>query len=357
MVGRLNRPSPAALRPADLLLFGAVNHSIFLVLFLSFLSIVSPLWAALDRSDANRIVAVVNDEIVTQSELNRALVPVYLQLQATLSPEELSQEMEKLRRHVLDQIIDEKLMLQEAKNPRPVELAKGRIGTPPALTASEAEVEEMLQEAQARFPMPEAFEEALGQSGITLEELKERFQDQVIIQKLVGREVRSRVSVSPAEVTAYYESHKQEFVTAPAAQVATLVIRPKETVDIPRAFSQAQDLHRQISAGADFYELARKYSDGFNAQMGGRMGYLEKGKNLKEIDDVIFHLKAGEISPVIKTPAGFHLFRVESVRPSHQATLEEAQTQIKYKLGSQKSAQRYQQWIAKLRAESYITLK
>ena len=308
-------------------------------------------------ADANRIVAVVNDEVITQAELNRALVPVYLQLQATLSPEELSQKMDSLKKQVLDQIVDEKLMLQEANHPRPVEVGKGKIGTPPTIAVSDREIDSMLQDTRSRFPNPEAFDEALSQQGLTLEDLKSRFRDQIVMQKLVGREIRSRVAVSPAEITAYYEAHREEFVTPPAVQVATLVIRPKDGTDIPRALAQAHHLQTQLAQGADFYELARKYSDGFNAQMGGRIGFLEKGKSLKEVDEALFKLKTGEITPVIKTPAGFQIFRAEAIRPSKQTTLEEAQTEIKYHLLSQKSAQRYQEWIVKLRSESYITLK
>ncbi len=351
-----HRPSP----PLRRLKFRVIERrSLPLSAVLLFLSLsVSSVYAASSAdANANRIVAVVNNEVITQAELNRALVPAYLQLQATLGPEELAEKMDGLRKEILEQIIDEKLLLQEANNPRPVEVGKGRVGTPPVITVSDAEVEEVLQETRSRFPNPEAFEEALSQQGLTLEDLKTRFREQAAMQKLVGREIRSRVSLSPAEITSYYESHRDEFVTRPAVQVATILIRPQNDADAPRAASQAQDLRRQLTQGADFYELAQKYSDGFNAKMGGRIGVIEKGKSLKEIDDALFKLKAGDISPVIKTPAGFQFFRVESVQPAKQSTLEEAKAEIKYRLLSQKSAQRYREWIAKLRSESYITIK
>lgn len=300
---------------------------------------------------------MVNDEVVTQDELNRALVPAYFQLQATLGPEELSRQMEDLKKRILDQIVDERLMLQEARSPKPVEISKGKVGTPPVITASEEEVEKQLKETRERFPNEEAFQQALAQQGVTVDDLKARFRDQTVIQKLITRDVRSRLEVSPAEVTAFYEAHKEEFVTPPAAQVSTLLIRPRDNSDIPRALQRAQDLRKQLQQGADFYELAQKNSDGFNAPMGGKMGYLEKGKNIQEIDETLFKLKAGELSAVIKTPAGFQIFRVESVRPSHQASLEEVQLDIKYMLLNQKGTEKYKQWIAKLRAESYISFK
>lgn len=307
--------------------------------------------------DQNKIVAVVNDEVITQSELHRALVPVYLQMQASMGPEDLSRQMDEVKGKVLQQLIDERLMLQEARSPRPVEVSKGRIGTPPVIEASDEEVEEMLKETREKFASPDEFETALQEQGLAVEELRLRFRDQIIIHKLVGREIRSRLSVSPSEVTAYYEAHRKEFITPQAVEVATLLIRPKDNLDVSRAYEQAKDLHRQLGQGADFYDLAKRFSDGFNPSMGGRIGLLEKGKNRKEIDSVLFDLKAGQISPVIKTPSGFHIFKIESTRPARQAELSEMQNEIQSRLLNEKGADRYQDWLVKLRSDSYISVK
>lgn len=319
---------------------------------LLFLAFVGPALA-----EENRIVAIVNNEIITQSDLNRALAPVYFQMQASLGPEELSKQMDQLRRSVLEQLVDERLMLQEARSPRQVEVGKGKIGTPPAIEVSEREVEEMLEETRSRFETPEEFSDALLRQGISEEDLRARFRDQATIQRLISREIRSRVTVSPAEITSHYEEHREEFRVPQAVQVATILIRPKDNKDWARADTQAQDLHRQIKGGADFYELARRYSDGFNAQMGGRIGFLEKGKGRQEIDDALFRLKAGELSPVIRTPAGFHLFLIEAIRPERQAQLPEVQEQIKYLLLEQRAVARYKDWIANLREDSYISIQ
>jgi parvulin-like peptidyl-prolyl isomerase len=312
---------------------------------------------AASEKDENRIVAIVNNEVITQAELNRALIPAYFQLQATLAPEELSKEMEKLKKSILGQIIDEHIMLQMARDPQPVEVSKGKIGTPPVIEVSDSDVQEMVDDAKGRFEKPDEFYEVLKQQGITEADLKSRFRDQIMIQRLIGREIRSRITVSPTEVTEYYESHKEEFVTPEAVQVATILIRPKDNADYGRAYSQAQDLYKELGKGADFYETARKYSDGFNAQMGGRIGFVERGKTRKEIEQVLFSLTAGKISPVIKTPAGFQIFLVEAVRPAQQATLAEAQTDIQSHLYQKKTMARYQDWIARLRADAYITIK
>lgn len=308
-------------------------------------------------SEELRIVAIVNEEVITQAELDQALAPMYFQMQATLAPEALAQEMKLARETVLDKLIEGRLMLQEARNPKPVEVSKGKVGTPPPIEVSPEEVEERLEEVRAQLKSTEAFEEGLRQQGLTLEGLRQRFRDQLTIQKLIDREIRSRVSVSPSEVSAYYEAHRKKFMLPPAVQVATILIRPQGPDDLERARGKAEEIERRLAQGENFYALAQRFSDGLNAEAGGRIGYLEQGKSIREIEEVLFKLKPGEISPVLRTPAGYHLFLIESVRPAREATLEEMRGQIHRLLREKKAQARYQRWMAKLKAESYILIK
>ncbi len=304
-----------------------------------------------------RIVAVVNDEPITQTELNQAFVPVYLQMQNIYSPEELATKTQEIKERILQQLIEERLMLQEAKNPHSVEVSKGKIGTPPVITVSDDEVAEMVKDVSSKFETPEAFSEALAEQGVTLEDLKARYRNQVIIRKLIDREIRSRIIVSPAEVTTYYDAHRKEFEAPPAVQVAVIIIKPKSSLDPAEARDLASHLHQQLTQGADFYDLAKRYSDGPNAKMGGRLGFIEKGKSLKEIDQALFSLSVGQITPVIKASTGFHIFRVEAVRPARQAELDEVKDKVRDRLFQDKTQTRFKDWIAKLKAESYISVK
>jgi parvulin-like peptidyl-prolyl isomerase len=305
----------------------------------------------------NGIVAVVNNEVITKAEFHRALAPVYLQFQASLSPEELSKKMDEIRQEVIQQLVDERLMLQAARNPKPVEVAKGKVGTPPPIQVSDREVEEALERVRRRFADEEGFAKALKEQGLTEADLRERFRQQIVIQKLIAREVHSRVSVSPSEIAAYYQAHRDRFKVPMAIQVATIFIRPRDDRNMAQAGQLAHELYQRLRQGADFYELARRYSDGFNAQMGGRIGFLEKGKNRKEIEEILFQLKAGELSPVIQTPAGFHIFLIEAVRPERQMEWEEVQEEIRSILFEEKSALRYKTWIARLREEAYVSIQ
>lgn len=308
-------------------------------------------------AEGMKIVAVVNDEVITQTELDRALGPALQQFQQDFGPEELAVKAEELKGVILERMVEEKLMLQKARSPRPVEVSKGRIGTPPPISASDDEVEEMMNKAQVQFKDPEKFAQALEEQGMTLEDLRSRYRDQIVIQKLIEREVRSRVAISPAQITAVYEANVGAFKVPPAVQVATILIRPKDSLDTARAYAAIQDLRRRLTQGEDFYELASRHSDGPNAKMGGRIGFLEKGKGLPEIDEALFKLKTGEISGVIKTQAGFHLFRVESIRPERKLELQEVQDRIRSQLFQEKMTVQYKEWIEKLKADAYISIK
>ena len=330
-------------------------HLRFLIISLLFSILSAPI--RFGYAEEMGIVAVVNDEPITQDELDKALAPVLIQMQVENSPEQLAQKVPEAREKILQQLIEERLMLQEARNPKPVEVSKGKIGTPPPVTVSDEEVNQMIEQISAKFPNAEAFNDALSQHGMTLDDLRAQYRDHMTVRKLIDRDIRSRVNISPTEVTSYYQAHVKDFVTPVASQVAVIFIPQKNSLDAAQSRDLTQNLKHQLDQGADFYELAKRYSEGPNAKMGGRIGFMEKGKSLKEIDDVLFTVPAGAISSVIRTNAGFQIFKVESVRPAHQASLDEAQSDIRDRLFQEKSEARYKEWIDKLKASSYIIIK
>ncbi len=303
------------------------------------------------------IVAVVNDDVITQSDLDMALAPVYLQMQNSTAPEEMASKAEELREEVLQQLIEESLLLQEAHQPKPVEFGKNKIGTPSPIEVTEFEVDKMVKQVTSKFPTVEEFNQALKEQGLTIENLRDRFKKQITIKKLIGRQVYSRIVVAPSEVTSYYQEHQREFMLPAAVKVAVIVIRTKKGLDALHAKSLADNLHQQILSGGDFYDLAARYTDGPNPKMGGRIGFLDQGRGMKEIDVVLFKLKAGDISPVIEAGGAFYIFRVEEFRPAEQATLDSVKDLVQDKLFQKKGSVVYKEWIDKLKENAYISIK
>lgn len=291
---------------------------------------------------ANKILAVVNDEIITQQELSDVLGPINMQLQTMYKDKELEEKLSLAKKDMLNQLIDDKILLQEAKKVN--------------IAVDDDEVQVKMEELKNRFPSPGEFTFALEQQGITLKKLESLYREQLMIRELVNRQVRSRVVIDPQQVTGYYQKHPDDFREQEAIRVSNILIRTKD-VNEETAHGEAETVLNSLKQGGDFAQLAQEYSQGPNAKEGGEMGFISRGQLLKEIDEVIFKLNAGDISDLIKTNLGYHIFRVEEKRPGRVKPLEEVRTEISEVLHRQQFEQRFNEWMGKLKKHAYITIK
>lgn len=313
--------------------------------------------AADDRGGRNRIVAIVNTDVITAADVAQAMAPLYGQYQALYSPEELPAKMDEAQRQIINLLVEERVMLQEAQAPRQIEVAKGRWMTPPPITVGEEDVADAVAQAKRQFASEEEFQAVLAQHGMVLEDLEKRYRDQITIQRLVDREVRYRLVIAPSEVSAYYQQHMDEYRQPEAARVSNILIRVSGAVGDAQAKATIHDLQMAIVSGADFAELARKHSEGPNAKDGGAMGWVTRGQLMPELEEVIFSTDPGQLAPVVKSSLGYHLFRVEERRPPRTAPLADVSKAIQEILARGQFRQRYEAWIAKLKERAYITIK
>ncbi|MBI4227618.1 MAG: peptidylprolyl isomerase [Candidatus Omnitrophica bacterium] len=305
----------------------------------------------------NRIVAVVNSDVITAEDVAQAMAPLYKQFEETASAHERSSKVQEAEQRVVEILVNERLMLQEATAPRTFEIAKGKWATPTPITISGEELADALADVRAQFETEDEFLSVLHEHGMTLEDLKQRYRDQITIQKLVDREVRSRIAVSPSEITAYYERHLDQFQGAEAVRVSNLLIRVGDGVDDRQAKAKAEALRQAIHNGADFAETARRESQGPAAAEGGMIGWVERGRLMPEIEQAVFALAPGQLSPVVRSALGYHVFRLEERRAVQTKPLADVQSQIRDALSQERFQQRYREWIAKLRDRAYITIK
>lgn len=291
----------------------------------------------------NRIIAVVNDEVITSAELDSAVSARTAGYDKRYSGQELTSKVEEARREILDQMIENRLILHEAK----------RIN----VIVDNTEIEEMVNDAKSHFPSEGEFETELEMSGLTLDELKERYRQQVLIRKLVNHEVASRVTVTPAEIKEYYGQHSQELMAPESVRLRNIVLRVEEGIDESLVKKKAEDIMRLIKDGRDFSELATLYSQVASASEAGDMGFVEKGQLMEEIDRAVFTLKPGEVSAPIKTDFGYCIFKVEEKKESHPLSLSEANDYMEDLIFRQKIEKRYKEWIAKLKRDAFIQIK
>jgi parvulin-like peptidyl-prolyl isomerase len=301
-----------------------------------------------ERQLLDQVVAVVNDEIITQSEVDSLLHPLYEYYKKEYNGQELLRKLNDARRRLLNQLIEDRLVYQEAK----------KQGT----EIDEKEVDGQMAQLQKKFSNPEVLEEALHRQGLTLTSVRERLRRQAMIRQLQDVEIRSKVVVSPMEIERYYQNHPDEFSQSEMLKVRTLTLKKnpeaqEKGLKDEKAWRHIEELREKILAGENFGEFAKQFSQDSNAQKNGLGGWIRRGEMIPEIDDVIFQMKMGEISEIIETPLGYHLFLVEERKESYKRTLEESREEIHATLFRQKSEERFNEWLSELKRAAYISIR
>ncbi len=173
--------------------------------------------------------------------------------------------------------------------------------------------------------------------------------ENLIISKYLGEVVYKGIKVSDQEAYQYYRAHPQEFIRKERVKLHHILVDSE---------SLALQLREKLSrAGVkEFESLARKFSTAPEAKNGGRMGWYEKGDLPREMEDVVFSLSPGEVSQVVKTPMGYHIFRLDQKQPQRMLSFQEVKERIKQKLLEEKREEALQRWIEKLRKQYNVIL-
>jgi len=267
------------------------------ILFIFILTISSMLYA----EEVDGIAAIVGNQIILKSEIETN----YEELKASSA---LGENVTK--ENILRLLVEEKLIAEKAERDD--------------ITASDGEIEMQLERVMqniiAQFPTYQDFLQVLQNEGLTADGLKERYRNQIAKQvvrdKLLQQEVFSKINVSEYEKRQYYETHLDSFPDRPRmVKIAEISIKPamgSESLD--QALQKIEDIQDELNKGADFEELARKYSDCPSAAQGGDLGYFSRGQMVPEFEKAVFALEIGEVSEPVLTEFGYHLIRVDDKR-------------------------------------------
>ncbi|MDP3921512.1 MAG: peptidyl-prolyl cis-trans isomerase [Candidatus Omnitrophota bacterium] len=296
----------------------------------------------------DRVIAVVNDEPITQSELDVLFRPIYDDYKNEIRGEELMVKLNDIRRKLLNQLIEDRLVFQEAEDRK--------------LEVDPSAIDKQVQEFKKRFLEADAVESALASQGLTMRDVRDRFRRQEMVRQLHDMEIRSKVVVSPAEVEEFYYANQSEFSDEERIKVRSITIKKDEEarekgLKDEEARSLIEDLRSRILLGEDFGALAREFSQDIHAADSGMSEWLTRGSMIAVIDDAIFKMKQGEISDFIETPMGYHMFRLEEKHEGHQRDLEEVRDEIFAHLFRQKAQERFQEWMLELKRGAYISIR
>ncbi len=297
----------------------------------------------------DRVVAVVNDDAITQSELDSYLRPLYEQMKKEYQGATLAEQFQEARNKLLNQVIEDRLVYQKAKEMK--------------IEIKEAELDREMGQFKKRFKDESEFETAMQQGGFRLSAVKERLERQMMIRRLHDMEVRSRVIVTPVEVEAYYKEHAADFIEHTKVRVRSITMkkndqaREKGLTD-EDTLRRMKDIRKKIIETPErFAELANKNSEDYQATQGGLADWVEPGAMIPVIDSVIFKLKKGEVSEIIESPMGYHLFRLEDRVEGKDRKFEDVRNEVYDLLYREKAKTRFDSWMEDLKHEAYISLR
>lgn len=270
------------------------------------------------QEDPN-VIATVNGEILSRAAFERELSRELQAIQGSNAgtPEQL----EPFKRTLLRTMIERTLLLQAAKAAN--------------VAASAEEVDRRVLRLSADFPA-ESFEEALAQGNTSLTELKRETAALLTIEKLFQEHVYPRVAVTEDELRRYYEAHADDFQELEQVRAAQIVVK---------GLDEARRVQAQLRAGKKFADLAKRYSLSPEAKVGGDLGFFTRGVMPPQFDEVLFKLSVNQVSDVVTTDYGFHLFRLLERKPARKRELIEVRRQVEEKILAQKRVQAQEEYV------------
>ena len=239
------------------------------------------------------ILATFGDKTITLGEFNELWEQV---------PEDYKLQLDKSM--VLDQMISEALLIQEAK--------------------------------VKNFEEDEKVAEQIKKST-----------EQILVQALIQKDILDKVQVSDEEVEKYYETNKDNFTEKEQVHLFNILVKTEE---------EAQDILEQLNSGEDFGEIAKTKSTGPSAAQGGDMGFISKGSTIPEIDEAVFALNIGELTDIIKSDYGFHILKVTEKKPESIKTLEKVKDEIMQTLLPEKQKDAFDNLLTELKSKVEIKI-
>lgn len=320
----------------------------------------------------DKTLAIVNGEAIMYSEFDKIIAPVVEQYKQVTPPAEQSDaKLKELKTKLLDQMIDDKVLKQEADK-RKIKVTK-------------RDIDEGVKQVKTRFSNDVEFQAELKKENMDMAQFEKRIEEQLMVMKLVEQEIKGKAAQpSDEEVHKLYDQIQTKLdgkdlgldkksdeelgqlaklfsrVSSEQVRARHILVQVDKNApmaDKTAALNKIKKIQADLKKGADFAELAKKNSDDPGSKnRGGDLGYFAKGDMVPEFEKVAFSLNVGQVSEPVLTDFGYHIIKVEEKRASRKLAYEEVENDLKQYL-YQKSAQvRYENWLKDLRAKATIKI-
>jgi len=278
------------------------------------------------------VAANVNGEVIYSSDLEREVAALARQYNIDLNSENGRKQRAEINKIVLDQVIEQRLILQEAR----------RLGA----EATTQQLDEAMTGIKRNFPTPAEFEMALAQRGLTEAALRDRLRTTITVQNIAAKV--STATVTEAEIQKQFQANRAQYDKPEQVHVRHILVES----DAEARFALAR-----LNRGEKFEDLARQLSkDPGSKEQGGDLGFVSKGQLVPEFERAAFALqRPGELSPVVKTQYGYHVIQFVARTAAQPAVLETVRNQIRRELLGKKQEADFQAWVKQLKVKAKIT--
>jgi peptidyl-prolyl cis-trans isomerase SurA len=296
----------------------------------------------------DRIVAVVNEDIITQFDMEAALQPMAAAVKKQgLPPEQERRTLDNLRRDLLETLVENKLTEQEVKRYK--------------ITVTEEEISAYIQQIRQRRSFSEQdLQAALASQGMSMEDYRREVRAQIERTKLVNREVRAKVVITREEIQAYYDRNSAKYGGGgKQVHLWNLMVRlPRGagSEEAAKARAALQEALAEVKGGRAFEEVARRLADGSRGVQGTDLGLFRVADLTPELREAVGKLKPGEFSPPIETEFGVQSVYVQKVADAPGRPLSEVEAEIQEILYREYVESKFKSWIADLRKRSVVKI-
>ncbi len=313
-----------------------------LLLYLLLLPVVSVSAKVIDR-----ISAVVNDDIILLSELDRSFGPYLEKIKAYgYAPDKEKEMIFKAREGVLKQLIDGKLIDQQIKNSH--------------ITISEKEIDNAIERIkEANFYTAEDLNKALEQDGKTVEELRQNIREQILRKRLINFEVQSKIVITQDDIKAFYDSHKALYGGTKKVYLKNILMQVPVGADEAEkrvVYVQMEAIRKRIADGESFEELSMAFSQAPQASKGGDLGFFNIDVLAPKLQNAIDGLAAGDVTDILDTDLGYQIFLVQEIAREGAKSMEAAAPEIEQKLFNEIVDKKFKAWLENLRNRSHIKI-
>lgn len=288
------------------------------------------------------IVAIVNEDIITISDYKRQHDSLYQMLREQIQGEEFEKQYNRLSKELLNTMITERLLFQEAKK------LDVDVSEQIKLTIENIKKENNIETDQELMRI-------MQQQGIDFEVWKKNMEETFLKQQVLFAEVDRGIVIDDAEIVNYYKQHNDEFTELPEYRLSAIYLI-SEGVNDSEIQERKNEIERQIAEGNDFGSLASQYSDGPEKETQGDLGTFKKGELEKSLEQEVEKLKIGEVSPWLKVKGGWYILKLVDKKESRMKTFEEVRKEIEEKLFGEKRRNKYEEFLKKLKERSYIKI-